>query len=84
MLSRAPGHGKEGEGVVMAFPFPGSPCGGRRGVARGRNDKGADVRDASAPIMEDSAPTLQTGAGQLHRGRNDPRDSIASTLELAP
>lgn len=31
MQSRAPGHGKEREGVAMAFPLPGSPCGARRG-----------------------------------------------------
>jgi hypothetical protein len=50
----------------MAFPLPGSPCGARRGVARGGSDKGADARDASTPIMEDTPPTLQIQAGQLH------------------
>lgn len=68
----------------MAFPFPGSPCRARRGVARGRSDKGADVRDASTLIVEGTPPTLQTGAGQLHRGRSDPLDSKASTLGLIP
>lgn len=65
MQSRAPGHGKEGEGVEMAFPLPGSPCGARRGAAKGRSDKGADVRDASTSITVDTPPTPKIRAGQL-------------------
>lgn len=59
MQFRAPGHGKEREGVVMAFPLPGSPCGARSVAAKGRSDKGADVRDASTLITEDTPPSGQ-------------------------